>query len=158
MFGFSILKIVWILLWVLIVATCVFALRMGGAPEKRGAALILAVAVIALLIDIFVPREVRGVGHLVNDAVLAIGFLVVALRYASLWLGGAMIFQSVQFSLHAFYFLTERKPDLLYFVVNDIDTLAILACLLAGSIATIRRRRAAAAKAAAAAAAVPSQA
>ena len=33
------------------------------------------------------------------------------IRYGRLWLGGAMLFQAAQFSLHAFYLVTDRSQD-----------------------------------------------
>ncbi|HEY9217247.1 MAG TPA: hypothetical protein VIO94_04305 [Phenylobacterium sp.] len=132
-------KAIWILLWVLLVGVCAFALRRGGAAERMGATMILAVAVIALIIDALAPSNIQGVLHLVNDAALALGFLAIAIRYASLWLGAAMLFQSVQFSLHAYYFLGHRPADQFYSNVNNINTLGVLACVFAGTLITLRR-------------------
>lgn len=134
----SFLQVLWLLLWVLVFAVSGFALWKGGQPERIGGALVLGIALISWLIDVLLPSGARAVGHLSNDAALAIGFLAVAVRYASLWLGGAMMFQAAQFSLHAYYFLTERKPDLFHYIVNNLDVLGVLACLAAGTVATQR--------------------
>ena len=72
---------------------------------------------------------------------LALVFLLLAVRYASLWLGGVMLFQAIQFSLQAWYFVTGRAHDVLYVIINNIDFFGILACLTAGTLAASRRRR-----------------
>jgi hypothetical protein len=79
------------------------------------------------------------VAHLANDALLGVGFLIVAVLYGSLWLGGAMLFQAAQFSLHAVYFVTDRLHDDLYAKINNIDTMGLMLCIVAGSIVAWRR-------------------
>ena len=54
-----------------------------------------------------------------------------------------MLFQAVQFTLHAWYLLAERKADIFHAVVNNLDTVGILVCLLIGTITAWRRRMAA---------------
>lgn len=134
----ELLRLLWLLLWGVVIGSCAFALWRGGTPERIGAALVLAVALIAGLVDWLIQDPARSLTTLVLDAVLALGFLAVALRYTSLWLGGAMLFQSVQFSLHGFYFLTDRPRDLLHFTINNLDTLGIMACLVLGALASRR--------------------
>lgn len=142
MSAISIYQVAWVLVWTLIIGTCLFALWKGGTPERSGAVLILTLSLVSALTDFVFPSETRLVGRLVADGVVALGFLGIAVRYASLWLGGAMMFQAVQFSLQAYYFVTARPHDALYAVVNNVDTLGVLACLALGAI-TYRRRLAA---------------
>jgi hypothetical protein len=88
---------------------------------------------------------------LCGDGLTALGLLGVALRYASLWLGGAMLFYAAQFSLHSFYLVTGRSSDTpLHIVITDINFIAIIACLVVGTIVAWRGRAAEAAKASAA--------
>ena len=42
----------------------------------------------------------------------ALCLLVIAVRYASFWLGGVMLLYAAQFSLHAFYLVTSRPIDI----------------------------------------------
>lgn len=139
----------WVLLWALLLSVCVFAFRRGGAPERLGAGLILGLALVTAAGDLFAyanglrQHQAFLVGRLMLEGALAMGFLLLAVRYASLWLGGAMLFQAIQFSLQAFYFVTGRAHDTLYVTVNNIDFFGILACLTAGTLAASRRRRAA---------------
>ena len=124
---------------------CGLALWRGGPPERVGAGLVLVVFLIGQLIDFIFPvggkvSHLGQVAHLGNDAFLAVGFLLVALRYGSLWLGGAMILQAVQFSLHAFYLVVDRTRDTLFAVVNNLNTSGIILCILAGALVAWRRR------------------
>lgn len=136
----STFQIVWAALWLLLIGVCGFALWKGGRPERIGAGLVLGIAVVGGLVNVFLTGQSQQVGHLAADGVLALGFMAVAIRYASLWLGGAMLFQAVQFSLHAFYFVTKRPEGPFYVVVNNIDMFGVLACLLIGALAAARAR------------------
>jgi len=60
-----------------------------------------------------------------------------------------MLLQAVQFTLHAWYMLGEKKPDFFHGVVNNAVTMGILLCIAFGT-ATAWRRRVAAQKAEAA--------
>lgn len=61
-----------------------------------------------------------------------------------------MLLQAMQFSLHAFYIVVEKAHDRLYSIVNNLDTIGVILCVLVGTLISWRRR----AKAAAAAQAV----
>lgn len=135
----SIYQAAWVLMWGLMLGACISAIWKGGAPERDGAILILSVSVLSPFADSLIPADARLVGRLVSDGLVALGFLVISIRYASLWLGGALIAQAVQFSLQAFYFVTERDHDAPYAVVNNLNTVAVLAFLVAGTIAYQRR-------------------
>lgn len=143
MFNYNVYQIAWAALWLATIGVCTFAMWKGGRPERLGGALLLAIAIIGAIIEYTMQHPARGVAHLINDAVLAVGFLVVALRYASFWLGGAMILQAVQFSLHSYYFVTERPRDIIYVYVNNFDSVGILVLLAAGTIISWRHLQAA---------------
>ncbi len=155
MFGPSIYLILWGLFWALMLGSCALAFWKGGPAERWGAALILF---FALLWEacVFLPMETKAIAQLVGDGLTAVGLLAIAVRYASLWLGGALMFQAAQFSLHSFYFVTNRPQDSLHIMINNTNLFAILACLILGSVMTWRERvRAAKAQAAARAAMAP---
>lgn len=140
--------LVWVLLWALLLAVCAFAFSRGGPPERWGAGLLLAITVASALGDALLPQGIFLVARLIAEGAMAMGFLLVAIRFASLWLGGVMLLQAVQFSLQAYYFVTHRAHDATYVVINNIDFFGILACLTAGTLAASHRRRAFAAQAA----------
>ncbi|OJU09867.1 MAG: hypothetical protein BGN86_00080 [Caulobacterales bacterium 68-7] len=72
---------------------------------------------------------------LAADAALAGAFLFLAVRYASLWLGAAMILQAGQFALHAIYTAGELAPDRRYAVINNLITLGIFLVILLATLA-----------------------
>jgi hypothetical protein len=124
----------------LVVAGCLFSLWKGGPPERLGGAIVLTNTILVFMLDRFLPREALPVGELVIDGLTAVGLLGVVLVYGSLWLGGAMLLYAVQFSLHAFYFVTERTPDRLHAILNNIDFSGIIGCLVIGTAVAWRRR------------------
>ena len=131
-----------LILWGLVFGACGFALWKGGPPERLGAALFLAVALLSAAVQAAIPEPTRSVLILLIDVLLGVGFLIVAVRYANLWLGGVLLFHGVQFSLHAYYFVTSRPHNFLHAVINNIDVVGALVCLTAGTLATIWRSRA----------------
>jgi hypothetical protein len=124
----------------LIVAGCIFSLWKGASAERFGGAIVLANLLAAMLIGNARPLGSEPVAELVVDALTAMALLGVVLVYGSLWLGGAMLLYSVQFTLHAFYSVTERAPDRLHAVVNNLDSLGIIVCLVVGTAVAWRRR------------------
>lgn len=139
MFGTSTLWIMWGALWALTLGSCAFAFWKGGPAERMGAGLIITFAILWEA-TFFLSSEARSIAQLVGDGLTAAGLLAIALRYASLWLGGALMFQAAQFSLHSFYFVTQRPADTLHIVVNNTNYFAILGCLTFGSLIAWRER------------------
>lgn len=132
------------LLWIAILAVCALSYLKGGAGERFGAGLVLLLAFASLAVNVGVPASQRSVPHLMLDGVLAVGFMVLTLRYASAWLGLVMVLQGVQFSLHAFYFVTHKTPGLAYAMVNNLVTWGTLLGVLWGVLSHWRQQRRAA--------------
>ncbi len=122
-----------------IVLVTALALWKGAMAERIGAAANLIAALGVATIHML-WSSTNAIPLLVADAGLAMIFLGLAVRYASVWLGGAMLLQAVQFSLHAFYMVAERPHDRLYFRINNVDTLLVLAALAFGAVQSWRRR------------------
>jgi len=120
------------LLTAVIIATTAAAWWKGGWPERIGASLNLAITLAVVVLQATVRHEGLGPWLLGADAALGVGFLILAVRYASLWLGVAMLLQAGQFSLHAFYDVTARPIDRLFIVVNNVVSWSVLLCILAG--------------------------
>jgi hypothetical protein len=129
-----------IALTVLTLGICVFALWKGGQAERFGAGLILANAVLSTAGDLLFPHSDLAVVWLVGDGLTAVGLLVVAIVYASFWLGGVMLLYAILFTLHSFYFVTGREVDLFHARVNNADFLGISVCLAIGTIIAWRKR------------------
>lgn len=104
----------------------------GGWPERIGASLNLAIALLFFALQLFMSPAALSLALLIIDGVLGLGFLLLALRYTSLWLGAAMLLQAGQFSLHAFYYVTTKPVDRLFAVVNNVVSWGILLAILAG--------------------------
>ncbi|WP_340645002.1 hypothetical protein [Phenylobacterium sp.] len=132
------------ILWVAIIAACAFGLLKGGPAERIGAGMTLLISVAFIIVNELVPEVGRPVPHLVLDGVLALAFLGLAVRYASLWIGAVMLLQGVQFSLHAYFFVTKLTPGVTYAIVNNLVTWATLLGIVLGTFAYVRHSRASA--------------
>jgi hypothetical protein len=118
--------------------SAVFAWVRGTAAERMGGLLNVATAVLAYAAYTFAPKPTLPTTLLAVDGFLAFGFLALALRNASLWLGGALLFQAAQFSLHGFYLVMHRPFDFIHALANNLDSYGIALCLIVGSIAARR--------------------
>jgi|SRR6185437_6792675 hypothetical protein len=130
-----------------VVGGCLFSFWKGGRIERIGGAVVLANIVLVLTVALFVPTAAQPVAELVIDGLTAMALLAVVLMSGSLWLGGAMLLYALLFTMHAFYFVTERAPDRLHAIVNNADTLGVILCLVVGTAVAWRRRAVAAATA-----------
>jgi len=129
------------------IALCAaFAAWKGDPPERWGAFANLTVAVVDFALSRLLPTSAYASATLVVDLLTATIFLVLALRYASLWLGVAMLLLAAQFSLHAFYFVTERPADLLWATVNNTVSWGVVWVIVVGVAMSWRRRTRAAAE------------
>ena len=113
----------------------------GGAPERAGA-LLMAVE---WLVEVGVDRLLKGGLIAVSptiglDALLAGGLLILALKYGKLWLGAAMMLQSVTLALHAMA-LGDGAPGYnIYAALLNVTTCLIVLSLLVGTVSAWRRR------------------
>ena len=120
--------------------SAVFAWLRGTWVERAGVGLNVGAAILVFLAQAFWIVPGLPSALLTIDGVFALGFLALAVRYASLWLGGALIFQGLQFGLHAYYLVMARPLDLFHARANNIDTYGVIACLVIGAEAAGRRR------------------
>lgn len=129
-----------ILLTVSTMGISLFALWKGGPAERLGGAMVGGNLILSILSGLLLPESFEQVARLTLDGLTALGLLVIAVRYASFWLGGAMLLYAAQFSLHAFYMVTARPVDLLHIKINNMNFLGISACLALGTIVGWRQR------------------
>ena len=144
-FGYHILAIA---LLGAIVAVSAFAIWKGDVAVRLAALTHLSVQIVTLLIN---PKlgDIGGESALLAvDFASAVIFLLLAVRFANLWIGAAMILQAAQFSLHAYYLVMELPHDRLHAWINNSCDAAILLCILVGTVLSIRRRAALAKEAA----------
>ena len=87
---------------------------------------VAGVSVLVVELSTFLVRP--KVGDLSGETILlaldffcAVVLLVLAVRYANLWIGAAMLFQAAQFSLHAYYLVMDLPHDRLHAWINNAD-------------------------------------
>lgn len=126
------------LLRIAIVLVTAFAWFKGGSAERIGATVNLVGTLVVLFLIRVMRQEQIGLVLLGLDGALGLVFLALAVRYTSLWLGAAMLLQAVQFSLHAYYLVLDRKVDLLFAVVNNVVSWGVLLAILIGTLVAWR--------------------
>jgi hypothetical protein len=119
---------------------CLLALWKGSWAERFCSALILGVALLRLATDYLLPETIQPILHLVGDGVTALGLLVITIYSASFWLGGAMLLYAAQFTLHSYYFVTDKPNDVFHATVNNANFIGIIFCLAIGTLLAWRRR------------------
>jgi hypothetical protein len=117
--------------------TCLFALIKGGQAERIGSAVILSNLLASTASELLLRNQVISLSI---DGLTALVLLMVAVRYASVWLGVVMLLYAIQFGLHASYFVLERPRDNLHIVVNNVDFFAVSVCLAVGTVLSWRQR------------------
>ena len=125
---------------VVTLAVCGLAWARGAQAERWGAFIVLVGAIIYPLIQLFLPLASQPVVYLLCEGLYGLSFLMLALRYASPWLGGAMLLQALQFSLHAYYIVGELPHDRTYGLVNNLNSIGVLICILLGIVVSWRRQ------------------
>lgn len=130
----------YILLSLLTLGVCLFAMWKGGPGERYGAAVILGVIILQRLSVAVAPDSWRPIIGLCADASTALGLLALTLWFASPWLGAVMLFYAAQFTLHSVYLVTGRPHDALHMVVNNLDFAGTHLCLVVGTVVAWRRR------------------
>jgi hypothetical protein len=124
---------------------CGLALWKGG-PAERGGALLICGTWLGAMLGLAVERQyVLAVPFLLSDAVLAIGLLILAIRYSNWWMGAAMLLQALGLSFHAAYFGADQseisKRALHFYVMGkNLSSWAMLLVILIGTLAYWRKR------------------
>ncbi len=128
----------------LVVASVAFAWWKGGAPERVGAMFNGVICLGVTILQAVIHESLGTLPILIADGVLALGFLVLALRYATLWLGAAMLLQGVAFSMHSALLLEVVEPSAPYYAAMNVMSLGVLLSIIVGTCQAwvLRRRRA----------------
>jgi hypothetical protein len=111
-------------------AVCLFAFFKGGFVERAAAAVVslswaLTLALSFVLSGLF-SRQVEEFTFLGVDALTAIALLALALRFAKLWLGGAMLMQSAELALHGAVMAEWGLSFRDYMIWNNLLTTGLL--------------------------------
>ena len=78
------------------------------------------------------PEYIQIVG-LGLDLAFSVAFLFFVVRFGSYWLGGIMLVQAGQFTLHAYYLVLERPQDRLHAIFNNVGVLMSVGLLVFGT-------------------------
>ena len=76
------------------------------------------------------------------DFISSVVLLLLAVRFAALWLGATMMLQSALFSLHAYYLVMELPQDRVHAWINNTCDWGIITCIVTGLVTGARRRKA----------------
>lgn len=130
------------LIVLLIFLTVAFAWWKGGRPERIGSLFNAILAIGVVLFQTLTDRAFGTVPILIADGLLATGFLILALRYASLWLAAAMVLQAAAFLIHAALLMTLLPEGNNYYLIMNLLGVAVMVTILLGTVgAWLRNRR-----------------
>ena len=128
-----------------LVAVCVLAWLKGRPAERYGATLYLVSVAGTTLLELITGKATPAVPELCLDALVAIGFLSLSLKYNNLWLGGAMMGKGLQLALHSIHLTDTTDPSFggvnLYAAGLSLISFAIVAIIWGGTLVGIRERR-----------------
>jgi hypothetical protein len=126
-------------LFALTVAIPLVALVVGKTPE-RIAALIFALNTIATgVCGHFLGFKDIGTLLLTFDGVMALSFLVLAVRYNYLWIALMMGAMAGYFSIHAYYLAMNLSLDKMFAISSNVATSVVLLSLMIGVWSSRRR-------------------
>ena len=126
--------------WAATLVVCGLAWTRGSPAERWGSVIVLIGSIVSIPIQFLLPEPSQAVVSLLCEGLYGLSFLMLALRYASPWLGGAMLLQAIQFSLHAYYIVGDLPHDQTYRIVNNLNSAGVLICILFGIFASWRRQ------------------
>jgi hypothetical protein len=108
------------------------ALIAGKTPERL-AALIFALNIAASLLsgNIWGFRDIGNL-LLTFDGLMALSFMVLAIRYSYLWIALLMGAMSGYFAIHAYYLMTHRPLDETFALMSNVATLVALLSIAIG--------------------------
>jgi hypothetical protein len=125
---------------ILIFSCCALGLLKGGHADRIGSLLILLAYIACNVALALAGSTFPTTAIFICDFVLAISLLVVALRYSSLWLGCAMMLQSIALCSQGLAFGGEGLGAHEQLWLNNCVSMLMMACIVAGSISSWRRR------------------
>lgn len=119
------------------------ALAKGGAPERRGALVLIAMAVWQYSASFFVPPRFMATDDisLIGDAIGLTGFAFIALHARRIWPIWASAFQLLSLSGHFARSVELSFDPLIYAWMRTLPTAGAILALISGTVAHIRRQR-----------------
>lgn len=124
---------------------CGFAIIKGNAAERYGAAVYGLAWIGVSVFELVTGDSAPPVPILAFDFAVAVGFLVLAVRFNNLWLGGAMILQGIEFGLHVTRLTAVEDPRIFglraYALGINVVSILILFTMLGATLNTLYRRK-----------------
>lgn len=117
----------------LILLSVAFAWWKGGAPERLGSLFNGVIAIGVTLVQVTTHASLHTLPILIADGLLAVVFLVLAIRYASLWLGAAMLLQAIGFMMHSALLLEIVAPGYTYYAAMNVMSLGVILSIILGT-------------------------
>jgi hypothetical protein len=126
-------------------ACCGYVFVKGGPGERYGAGIYGFVWVSVSAYEFLSGQAAPSVPMLGADLAIAFGFLILAVRYNSLWLGAAMIMQGAVFGLHVSRLTEANEPRLFglhfYVLAMNVISVLILFVMVGAALNTQHRRK-----------------
>ncbi len=128
---------------VALLGAIILGLAKGGAPERRGALVLSAMAGWQYSVSFFVPPRFVATDEisLIGDAIGLAGFAFIALDARRIWPIWASAFQLLSLSGHFARWVELSFDPLIYAWMRTLPTAGAILALLAGTIAHIHRLR-----------------
>ena len=130
--------------WIALVFVSGLSAFRGAAAERSGALIILGVNIASDIAIVVTSPNVPQMMLFWLDLVLAFGLLAITLKFSSLWLGAAMLLQSIILFVHALALADDEVSSFSFMLTNNLVSWAMYACLLCATLMSWRNRREAA--------------
>ncbi|MHB8285311.1 MAG: hypothetical protein ACYDD1_11600 [Caulobacteraceae bacterium] len=124
----------------LIVSGCVMSIIKGAPADRAGASLILLFYMADELTFLVSQQRFPTTLIFFGDFILAVGLLVVAIRYSSLWLGCAMLLQSIDLCSQGLALGGDGLSTEAQIWLNNAISMAMVASVVMGASISWRRR------------------
>jgi hypothetical protein len=128
-----------------LIGVTIFAWMKGEAAEKFGAAIYACSSFASFGLGAVLKQALMPTPEFFLDALVAFGFLVLAIRYNSMWLGAAMLLKGLQLALHAIHLTDTDDPHVaglnVYGLGLNFLSLMMMACIFGGTLASMQIRR-----------------
>jgi predicted ABC-type exoprotein transport system permease subunit len=133
------------LAFAVMLVVCGFALRFGSSAERYGAVAVCASWLGGMAVTLVFGRTMSPLAleytFLAFDCLLAVGLLLLALKFTKVWLGVAMLLQSAELALHgaemADFGLTFRT----YMTFNNTVSWLLLLLLASATLTVVLQHR-----------------
>lgn len=126
----------------LLLTICGLALLKGGVSERWTAAVLLGNQTVesSAYLLLRLSHDAVPILTLVLDGVVALALLVLAMKFVKIWLGIAMLLQSVLLGLHGAVMADFGLPYSTYSIANNVTLTVLLVLLLGATLIAWRER------------------